>query len=108
MQPRLHQPLFSKGVYSKHAATGDKLIELYNELLQNPELRPLMLVVMAYDCIWTQLYRPEDITEQHTAENAVANLKNLEQVIMDTIGPDAFLSDPRQLSFCEKFGNELK
>lgn len=84
MKPRLLQPLFSAQM--KRAKDDGTLYTL----------------VRAYDCIWTLLYRPEDISLEDRRSNALANLEALGSVIENALGPEVFDADPRQLSFPEE------
>ena len=81
MMPRLTQPLFA----GKQA-----------EAKQDGMLYQL---VRAYDCIWTLLHRPDDISPDQRRQNAVANLNTLGTVLENALGADVFEANPNQLSF---------
>lgn len=79
MTPRLSQPLFA-GQQAK--AKDDKRI--YH-------------MVRAYDCIWTLLKKPDDISYEDARANAAANLYMLGDIIENALGVEVFEADPRQL-----------
>ena len=81
MTPRLTQPLFA-GAMAK--AKDDRT--LYN-------------ICRAYDCIWTMLARPDDISVEDRHANARANLYTLGEIIENALGAEVFEVDPRQLTF---------
>lgn len=92
--PRLQQPLFSK----EHGS-------LYNKALEDKLLSKL---VMAYDSIWSLLYKPHDIAALDVKTNAEANLNNLGNIIVHVLGEEVF-ENTKQLSFPEEILNtELK
>lgn len=79
--PRLTQPLFA-GKQAEAKQDG-----------------MLYQIVRAYDCIWTQLYQPEDIPAEDRIANANANLCMLGTVIENALGSEVFYEEPAQLSF---------
>ncbi len=91
--PRLQQPLFSK----EHG-------ELYNKVLEDKLMARL---VMAYDCIWSMLYEPGDMTNKQLWDNAEANLQNLGSIIEHVLGEGVFDVDPKQLSFPDEVLNPM-
>lgn len=80
-KPRLNQPLF----------TG-KLAEAKQD-------GALYSFVRAYDCIWSLLYKPEDLSGEQVVSNARVNLDCLGTIIENAFGPDVFDIDPNQLTF---------
>lgn len=86
-KPRLKQPLFSKEHGDLYKLAGED--------------RLLFRIVTAYDCIWSQLYEPSDITLGDIQKNAEANLQNLGMLIEHALGEECFDVDPKQLTFDE-------
>lgn len=85
--PRLQQPLFS----GEHG-------EAYRHALDDKLLAKL---IMAYDCIWNLLYRPDDIYDADVMSNARANLSNLGSIIEHAVGEAVFDASAAQLTFPE-------
>ncbi len=81
MMPRLKQPLFST-----ISASDAKRLGIFN-------------IIRAYDCIWTLMYRPDDLTVEQRNSNARVNLNSLGDIIEAAASAEAFEYDPRQLCF---------
>ena len=85
MMPRLSQPLFA----TENQKRAKEDLRLYS-------------ILRAYDCIWTMLYKPEDITPEQRMQNAKANLQSLGTMLENACTAEIFEQDPRQLSLPEE------